>query len=203
MPLKNTAHSYGAIAKWLHWITAALFLAAYIAVYYRQWFTEQRTPQNLVALHWHLSAGISIGVLVILRITWRLMNRAPDPVPGTGMEHRAAHAGHLTLYAVMILAPLTGYVGTGVGADYFHLFEIPKFEDTWLFETVVAGWLGMTFEEFEEPMDFIHKRILGEWVVWLLILGHVLAAVYHQYVRKDGTMDRIRVRGERSPGDLA
>lgn len=43
MSLKNTAANYGRIAKWFHWTTAALFLAAYVSVYYRQWFTEKQT----------------------------------------------------------------------------------------------------------------------------------------------------------------
>jgi cytochrome b561 len=88
----------------------------------------------------------------------------------------------------MILMPLTGYLGTGVATEYFFLFDIPKFEDTWLFQVVVAGWLGLSFEAFEEPMDFIHKDILGAWLVWLLILGHATAALYHHYVRKDRTL---------------
>ena len=41
MSMNNTASAYGSIAKWLHWSTALLFLAAYVSVYYRQWFTEE------------------------------------------------------------------------------------------------------------------------------------------------------------------
>ena len=86
---------------------------------------------------------------------------------------------------------LTGYFGTGANTDYFSLFEIPKFEDTWLFFNVVFDWFGMTFDEFEKPMDFIHKKIFGSWLVWGIILGHVLAALYHQFVRKDNLLSRM------------
>jgi len=45
--------------------------------------------------------------------------------------------------------------------------------------------LGMTFKEFEKPVDFIHKDLLGAWLAWLLLVGHVFAALYHQLVKED------------------
>lgn len=193
MRLKNTAENYGSIAKWLHWGTAVLFLGSYVSVYYRHWFTEKETPENWSALQLHLSIGITIAVIVVLRIIWRLTNRVPDPVPGTKLEHLAAHVGHLALYAIMIIMPLTGYIGTGVNTEYFFMFEIPKFQDTALFSMLVSDGLGMTFKEFEKPVDFIHKDILGAWLVWLLILGHVSAALYHQFVKKDRTLYKMTI----------
>lgn len=191
MSIKNTADSYGSIAKWLHWATAVLFLGSYGSYYYRHWFTEAKTTENMIAFQLHLSIGVTIGVLVLLRIIWRVMNRAPDPEPGSVLEHRLAHAGHLALYAILVLMPLTGYLGTGGNTNFFFLFEIPKFADTPLFTWLVSDGLGLTFKEFEKPIDFIHKELLGEWLAWLLILGHVLAAIYHQRVRKDRTMEKM------------
>lgn len=54
MKLKNTANEYGLVAKWLHWSTAILFLGAYVSVYYRHWFTEEKTSANWTALQLHL-----------------------------------------------------------------------------------------------------------------------------------------------------
>jgi cytochrome b561 len=193
MTIKNTVENYGSIAKWLHWLTAILFLASYCAVYYRHWFTEDKTPENWIALQLHLSVGVSIAVVVGLRIFWRAINRVPDPQPGTRLEHLAAHLGHYALYAVMVIMPLTGYIGTGVDTEYFFMFDIPKFEDTQIFNALVSNGLGMTFEEFEEPVDFIHKNIMGAWVVWLLILGHISAALYHHFIKKDRTLYRMTV----------
>lgn len=195
MSLKNTADSYGRIAKWFHWTTAALFLAAYVSVYYRQWFTEKQTPENMTALQIHLSVGVSIAVIVALRVIWRLMNRAPDDEPGTPLAHLAAHMGHLALYAVMIVAPITGYLGTGVNTDFFFLFEIPKFESTALFQSVVAGGMGLDFKTFEKPIDFIHKDVLGAWLIWLLVLGHAGAALYHHFVLRDRTLVKMTSGG--------
>lgn len=185
--IKNTDTHYGRVARLLHWSIALLFLLAYIAVYYRQWFTESKTPENWTALQLHLSFGVSIAVLVALRVYWRLTNVQPAQEPGSVMMHKAAHFGHLVLYAVMIIMPLTGYLGTGVATEFFFLFDIPKFADTWLFQTFIANGLGLTFEQFEVPMDFIHKKG-GEYLVWVLILGHAAAALYHHFKLKDRTL---------------
>ena len=193
MSIKNTAENYGTVAKWLHWTTALLFLASYCSVYYRHWFTEAKTPENMVAFQLHLSIGITIAVIVALRIYWRAINRAPDQEPGTPLEHLAAHLGHYALYAIMIIMPITGYLGTGGATDFFFLFEIPKFADTPLYAALVTDGLGLTFQEFEAPLDLIHKDILGKWIVWLLIAGHVLAALYHQYIKGDRTMSKMAI----------
>ena len=193
MNLYNTPQSYGRVARWLHWTIALLFLLAYCAVYYRHWFTEKQTPENLVALHLHLSAGISIGSIVILRIIWRFMNVQPALEPAPMWQQRVAHLGHFLLYAVMIVMPVTGYIGTGVATEFFYLFTIPKFEDTWLFDVFVWQYLGMTFKEFEEPIDFFHKEIMGAWLVWILIAGHAAAALYHHFVLKDRTIRKMTI----------
>ncbi len=83
MSLKNTSYNYGTIAKCLHWGTALLLLGAYASVYFRHWFTVDDTPANWTALQLHLSFSVSIAVLVVLRIIWRIMNRTPDEEPGT------------------------------------------------------------------------------------------------------------------------
>ena len=187
----NSAESYGRIARWLHWITALLFLLAYCAVYYRHWFTVKKTPENMMALQLHLSVGITIGVLVILRIIWRIMNKQPKLEPGPRWQQLSAHTLHYLLYAVMILMPVTGYLGTGVANEYFYLFQVPKFEQTWLFDVWVRGYLNMTFKEFEKPFDFFHKEIMGARLLWMMIIGHAAAALYHHFRLKDRTLIRM------------
>ncbi|GGF71582.1 cytochrome b [Alteromonas lipolytica] len=191
MALKNTADNYGAIAKWIHWLTALLFLGAYLSVYYRHWFTEYKTPENWTALQLHLSFGVTVGVLVVLRIIWRAKNRLPDDEPGSKLAHLAAHWGHYALYGVLIIVPLTGYIGTGVDTEFYFLFNIPEFGNTALFEAVVVNGLGLDFETFEKPIDFIHKALFGELLTLLLVGGHIAAALYHHFVKKDRTLKKM------------
>lgn len=188
MNLTNTARDYGSVAKWLHWLTAILFLGSYVSVYYLEWFTERGTTANLISFQLHLSIGATIAVVVFLRIFWKICNRSPDQEPGTRLEHFLAHADHYVLYAIMVIMPLTGYFGTGGNINYFFLLELPKFENTQLFTVLVNNGLGLSFKEFEKPMDFIHKELLGAWLAWILILEHVAAAIYHHRVKKDRTL---------------
>ncbi|WP_394147291.1 cytochrome b [Shewanella atlantica] len=188
---KNTEQAYGRIAKWIHWSVAILFLLAYVSVYYRQWFTEEKTPENWNALQIHLSVGVTIGVLVLLRIIWKLINVTPRAEPGTPMEHLAAKLGHYALYLVMLVMPLTGYMGTGANTEFFFLFDISKFADTWMYQALIVDGLNSSFEAIEPTMDFIHKEIGGKWLVWILILGHAMAAMYHHFVKRDNTLKRM------------
>lgn len=193
MRLKNTPQHYGVVAKTLHWLTALLFSGSYMSVYFRHWFTEEKTPENWTALQLHLSFGVSIGVLVLLRVVWRIMNAPPKEEPGTVIEHRAARLGHCALYAIMIIMPITGYIGTGVATEFFFMFDITKFPDTWIFTQWIQEGVGVSFDAFEAPIDFIHKNILGAWLVWILIAGHVAAALYHHFIRKDRTLEKMTV----------
>ncbi|MGC4029370.1 MAG: cytochrome b [Steroidobacteraceae bacterium] len=188
--LRNSELNYGLIARTLHWFTALLFLCSYVSVYYRHWFTEYETPANFTARDLHLSVGITIGVLVLLRVIWTLSNKHPRPAPGSRLAQRAASWGHAALYVILIGMPLTGYMGTGINTNWFFLFEVPRFADTQLFKTVVDGWMGLTFDEIEPYLDFTHMKG-GATIVWMLIVGHICAALYHHYVLRDRTLIKM------------
>ena len=191
MAIRNTKHTYGTVAKYLHWATALLFLGSYISVYYRHWFTEAKTPENWTALQLHLSFGVTIAVLLTLRVIWRLMNTNPDPVPGTKIQQLIAHLAHYALYAIIIILVVTGYLGTGVNTEFFFLWDITKFENTWLFSNFIDQGLGLSFVDFERPLDFIHKEVLGAWLAWILVVGHIAAALHHHFITKDDTLVRM------------
>lgn len=190
MHIKNNREGYGLIAILLHWIVAIGIIGAYVAVYYREWFTENKTPENWTALQLHLSFGLTVGVFVLLRVIWKLMNTKPDDVPAPRWQMTASRVTHWLLYAFMIIMPVTGYLSSGAPIDYWFLADLPKFEDTAFFQTVIADGLGMTFKEFERPFDFIHKRS-GAYIVWVLVLLHAGAALYHHFVLRDIVLKRM------------
>jgi len=190
MPLKNTEYNYGLIAILLHWIVAFAFIINYAIIYYRIWFTERSSDLARTLFSNHTAIGVSVLVFISLRIVWKLMNRQPKDVPGSKLEHLAAHGAHILLYAVMIIVPLSGYLGTGAPSQLFYLIEIPRFADTQIFQTVVQGWMGLSWEQFEAPMDFIHKQG-GAYFVWVLIALHAGAAMYHHFIRKDMVLKRM------------
>ncbi|WP_137166915.1 cytochrome b [Salinimonas lutimaris] len=191
MHLTNTDFNYGFVAKCFHWLTAALFIGSYVTVYLKDWLADTFGVEGGPVIHIHFAIGVTVGGLVLLRILWRLTNTTPREEPGNKLMHLAAHLGHLALYGIMIIMPLTGYMGTGADTQFFGFFTVPKFEDTWLFEVLVSNGMGLTFKEFEAPVDFIHKQIMGEWLVWMLIAGHVAAALYHHFIQKDRTLKKM------------
>ena len=191
MPLKNTKDTYGIIAIALHWIVAFAFIINYAIIYYREWFVEGREdPLFRTLLSYHYAIGVSVLVFVVLRIIWRLTNVQPTEVPGSRLEHLAAHAAHIALYAVMTIIPLSGYLGTGGPSQLFFFIDLPQFADTQIFKTVIEGWMSLTWEEFEAPIDFIHKEG-GAYVVWVLIVVHAGAALFHHFARGDVVLKRM------------
>ena len=185
--LVDSPSRYSTIAIALHWIVAALFLASYVSVYYRRWFTERGTPENLSALQLHLAIGVTIAAFVIARVLWRMSNPPPPPIAAPAWQLRTAHITHVALYAFMIVMPITGYLGSSAAPEYFGL---PKFEDTALFQWLVVERMGLTFKEFEVPIDFIHKRS-GAYVIWVLIALHAGAALYHHFILRDSVLVRM------------
>ncbi len=193
--IKNTKEYYGLITIVLHWVVALGFLGAYVSVYYRHWFSEgnfsmTQLNSNMISLYLHLSFGITVGVFVILRIVWKLINKTPNDLPGSKFEHFSAHIMHWILYGVMIVMPITGYMGTKLDTNFFLLFDIPKFNDTQLYSLMVEQWLKMDWKSFEPIMDFIHKKG-GSCIVWVLIAIHAGAALYHHFVKKDIVLKRM------------
>ncbi len=190
MNWRNSEDRYGKTAMLLHWAVAIFFLLLYCSVYYRQWFTVKETPENWTALQLHLSFGVTVAVFILLRVLYKLWDKTPAEVPGSKLEHLAAKGAHIMLYVVMIYMPITGYLGTGVDTEFFFLFDITQFRETALYEQWITQGLGLSWDEFEEPIDFVHKKS-GEYFVWVLILLHVSAALFHHFHKKDNVLRRM------------
>ncbi|WP_430642038.1 cytochrome b [Bradyrhizobium aeschynomenes] len=133
---------FGATAKFFHWTSAAAFIAAYAVVYYVIWFMDDTAPEVLPVLNVHWVLGIFVGVSVVPRLLWRLVNVQPDQPHASHAEAWLAHAAHLGLYALLILMPLTGYIGTDAPTD-FGAFAVPSFRETALFGWIETRWGGV------------------------------------------------------------
>ena len=188
MQWRNTATRFGALAKFFHWTSAAAFIGAYAVVYYVIWFMDDTSDASLPVLNIHWVLGLLVGSLVLPRLLWRLLDVQPADPPGPPIEHALAHAAHWGLYGLLIVMPLTGYVGTGAPTD-FGLFTVPGFNDTALFGWIGRTW-GLSWEAFEAPIDAVH-HFIGQYVAWAVVLLHVAAALYHHRVRRDGVLARM------------
>ncbi len=192
MGLKNTKTTFGSVAKWIHWISAICFLVAYATYYYGHWFTEPRTDERFQIIGLHAMFGLTVLLLVFPRLIWLFLNVQPDADPASKWQYLTARCVRWALYLLILLVPLTGWLGFGAEAvNFFGFFEIPTFRTSGFFELPTVMEMGLTFEVWEEPIDYIHKKILGEWLAWMLIVVHVGAAFYHHFVQRDNTLRRM------------
>lgn len=173
---RDTKERYGTVSRLLHWSMAVLVIWQALKLFDRIDDGQHWVGQNLVS--WHISIGTLIAVLIVLRVFWALRNlhnRPPAPPPPTlGL---LARAGHIGLYVGLVLMPLTGIsimVGNGYGLEAFGI------------QIVAAGaeipWLA-TFG------GVIHSPLA--WLLVLLVIGHIVMALWHHFGRRDGVLQRM------------
>lgn len=194
-PGEPPAEAHDAVAKWLHWTMAALMLTAWAAMSYRLNFTSRGEPARAFTLDIHMLAGATVGALVLPRIWWRLRHRRLAPAGANRLENLAAVAVHYGLYALMVVMPVTGYLGTGRSINVLGLFTITRFDQTAVFQRFVVDGLGLGFPEWERPIDLVHKQIGGEVLLPVLVFVHVGAALFHHFWRRDTVLLRMLPRG--------
>jgi cytochrome b561 len=172
------AQRYTTTAIALHWLIAALIVGAFTLGLVMT-DIPGFSPTKLRYYAWHKWAGVTVLLLAALRLLWRLKNRAPalpDTMPA--WQRGAAHGLHHVLYLMMFAVPVSGYFYTlaaGVPVVYFGLFKLPVLiaKDPALAATLKAVhyWLNMSMAA--------------------LVAVHVLAALKHQLIDRDGTMRRM------------
>ncbi len=185
--LKNTATRYGSVARFLHWLMAVWILAAYVIIIYLTWdHVEGIVP----GLNYHKVVGFTILLPLVIRFVWRLFNPAP-PLPATlpRWQVLASRISHGALYVLMLLMPITGYLGNGGGVDY-GVFQIPAFMRTDM-ATRLFDALGITMQQWDVFFDTIHYGIVGPYVLSTLIVLHAGAALWHHFVQKDDVLRRM------------
>jgi cytochrome b561 len=126
MGLMNGADRFGWVSKFFHWAVFLLFVNQYVTG-----VLMMRLERGHLVLGyaqgdyytWHKSVGLVLLALVLLRITWRKTTRLPDwPRTLASWEQGCLKWTERTLYACMIVMPVTGYVFTLAGGFNFKLF---------------------------------------------------------------------------------
>lgn len=191
--LRNTAATYGSVAKFLHWLMAAWIMTAYAVII---WLTWGHTEGLIPGLNYHKVVGFTILLPFIARVVWRLFNPAPALPAGMPLwQVRLSGLTHFLLYFLIVAMPVTGYLGNFGGVDY-GVFQIPPFV-----RTELAAWIFATFDitvqQWDVFFDTFHYRIVGPYVFPTVVLVHAGAAVYHHVVLKDDVLRRMWPGGQR------
>ena len=173
----SAAAEYTATARVLHWLTAALVLTMIPIGLIMANFSLGPTGDVLYDIH--RSFGAVLLPIVLVRLVYRLSNPPPplpDDIPAS--QQLAAHAVHWALYAALIVQGLVGWIATSAyraPIKVFWLFELPP--------------IWPVDQPFSEGMFVVH-RWLGIALA-LLLCGHIGAALYHHFIRKDDVLLRM------------
>ncbi|OSQ48314.1 cytochrome b [Thalassospira alkalitolerans] len=176
MALRSTQTGFGSVTKAVHWLMAILFATMFAIGWYMDLL-----PLGMEKLVWisrHKSIGVTILLLAILRIVWRLAEQTPTALGDVAWEHRAAKAAHLALYAVMLAMPLSGWLmssAANYSVSVFGLFTLPD----------LVGPDKVLYEQ----LKFVHWAL--SWSIVGLVGLHVGAAFKHHFINRDATLRRM------------
>ncbi len=174
----NSSNSFGAVAIFLHWITAVAIFGLF-AVGWSMIGLSYYDSMAKVLLDAHRSVGILLAILLAFRLLWSAFNRRPDPVAGSKkLDTIMARTAHYSLHLLMVLIVVSGYlISTAKGASIsvFEWFEVPA---------TLGG-----IPNQEDIAGEIHK-ILAYAIIGLATL-HTAAAFKHHFIDKDETLRRM------------
>lgn len=173
MTMLDSENRYGVVSRGLHWVMAILLLVMLSTEVWFEGLEHQVREADLMV--WHQTLGLIIFALVLFRALWRWLNRSRLAPPA----HWAtmARLGHIALYALMILMPLSG-VATSLGeGDPVSFFGLMVFAP------------GPEIEFLEEVGEDLHEVLAN--VLWVMIGVHVAAALAHQLWLGDRLMKRM------------
>jgi cytochrome b561 len=175
---------YTAVAVLLHWLIA-LCLFGQIAF---GWFLEtipRGTPLRGPYVNIHKSTGIILGVLILIRLVWRLAHRSPDyPAFVAQWERLASKVTQFLLYTCMLVMPLSGYVASNFskyGVKFFNSVLLPPWAPE---DKAIYAALNTT-------------HVVTSYLLVALIVLHLLGALRHAF-RRDGIIGRMWTGGARN-----
>ena len=169
--IRNTANSYGIVTKTLHWLIALaiiFMLCLGFLMHTSLWYTL------------HKSLGITILLLMILRVIWTLCN--PSPVFPKKMPlwmRIAARLTHSSLYVLALLMPFSGWLMSSASGRSPQFWWWFKWSLPWVSDNRNLARLSHSLHE------------LLAWVLIAVILLHTLASLKHHFIDKDGILKRM------------
>jgi len=172
---RSARYTHTAIA--LHWLLAVAIVATFGVGIYMQ--DLPLSPDKLRIYSWHKWVGVTILLLVLYRVGWRLTHRPPAPPAGMpAWQHSAAEFAHRLLYVLMIAVPLSGWLmssAKGVQTVYFGVLPLPDL----LAKNKALG----------ETLASVHQALA--FGLAALAVVHAVAAIKHHLIERDDVLARM------------
>jgi len=178
MALNNTKDRFGSLTKFLHWTIFILFVLQFFLVY-RQDYFPKGSPEKLQYMLLHESFGFCVLILALFMITWHYVGVRPQmPRDMPTSQIFAAKTVHFLLYLTMLFQPITGFVMSQLGGYKVSLFG------WFIFPTLI--------EKNKEIGHLVFKAHMWDsYVIIALVSMHVLASLYHHFIKKDMILKRM------------
>jgi cytochrome b561 len=177
--ISSTSHSerYAKPMIVLHWLMLLLLIAVFACIESRALF-EKGTEAREFVKNLHFMFGLSVFLLVIIRLGFKFSSPTPaiHPEPGFILKFLGKSV-HIVLYILMIGMPIAGWLtlsAAGKPIPFFGL-ELPAL-------------IGEN-KALADEIETIHKTV-GK-AAYFLIGAHALAALFHHYIRRDNTLRRM------------
>ena len=168
---------YTKTAIFLHWLVGLGIIGTLAMGLYMEGLPL--SPSKLQLYSWHKWAGMSLLVLAIVRLAWRLSHPAPDLPETMGPISRlAAHAGHWVLYVLMIAIPLSGWLmssAQGFPVVWFGVLPLPDL-------VAKNAELGAVLKG---------AHVLLNYTLIAVLIGHIGTALQHHFIKKDNVLIRM------------
>ncbi len=178
MNFADAGPRYTKVAVTLHWLIAALVIVQLILGWSMIEIPKEPVGVRAFWFNLHKSIGMSIALLVVVRIAWRVRHPAP-PLPASvpAWQRRAAAASHALLYACLVGMPLAGFLGSTFSGYPIKYFGIAP-----------PQW-GFKSDPLKAFFSVVHLGFA--WVFMALIALHTSAALKHLLINRDGVFWRM------------
>lgn len=179
---------YGAVAMTFHWVIAAAILTNITLGYFMDDSDNVASMTRFALFQIHKSIGLTILVLSIARLIWRLVHKTP-PLSShlKAWERISAHAVHWLFYVLMVGVPLLGWAAVsvapiGIPTLWFTLFRVPHLP---YLATLTRAEKLPYAAFFNETHTFLAYSML------ILLVLHVAGALKHQFWDRDNELARM------------
>jgi cytochrome b561 len=179
----NTAASppsptrYTATAIALHWLTVVLLVASVCLGVYMVGL--KLSPLKLRLYSWHKWVGVTIFLVIAVRLIWRASHIPPPPTTASSKwQQAAAVVNHWLLYVLLICIPISGWLMSsayGVPVVYFGVLRLPD--------------LLQKNKELADALKTLHETLA--FTMLALVAVHAVAALKHHLVDRDDVLHRM------------
>lgn len=176
-PTSPPDSSYTRTAIGLHWLIALALAGTFaLGIYMHE---LPLSPQKLKLYSWHKWAGVSIFLLVTLRLMWRLGHLPPAlPAAMPRWQVRVAEGTHHLLYLLMFAVPLSGWL----------MSSAKGFQTVWFGVLPLPDLLGKD-KELGDLLQQVH--MLLNFSMAGLVVAHAGAAMKHHLIDRDDVLTRM------------